>query len=147
MRILIIRYTNLLRYKAIMLPMTYYSTSKKTAVMIVVLIWALAFLIALPSAFFYQFTHIQDPSSGGLKVIFRIHTLKRNKGYQSPYNIWVSDWSFKVDQKSSLTCFQIYEQNYEQIFLENKVLQKLIDIFEQKSLAERFSWFFDGRHF
>ena len=60
----------MLRYKAIMVPMTYYSTSKKTAVMIVVLIWVLAFLIALPTAFFYQFTHIQDPSSGGLKVIF-----------------------------------------------------------------------------
>ena len=77
----------MLRYKAIMLPMTYYSTSKKTAVMIVVLIWALAFLIALPSAFFYQFTHIQDPSSGGLKVIFKIHILKRKEGCQSPYNI------------------------------------------------------------
>ena len=53
-----------------MVPMTYYSTSKKTAVMTVILIWVLAFLIALPTAFFYQFTHIQDPSSGGLKVIF-----------------------------------------------------------------------------
>ena len=60
----------MLRYKAIMVPMTYYSTSKKTAVMTVILIWVLAFLIALPTAFFYQFTHIQDPSSGGLKVIF-----------------------------------------------------------------------------
>ena len=59
----------MLRYKAIMVPMTYYSTSKKTAVMIVVLIWVLAFLIALPTAFFYQFTHIQDPSSG-VKVKF-----------------------------------------------------------------------------
>ena len=68
--LIIIRYTNLLRYKAIMVPMTYYSTSKKTAVMTVILIWVLAFLIALPTAFFYQFTHIQDPSSGGLKVIF-----------------------------------------------------------------------------
>ena len=60
----------MLRYQAIMLPMNYYSKSKKTAVIIVILIWILAFLIALPTAFFYQFTHIQDPSSGGLKVIF-----------------------------------------------------------------------------
>ena len=60
----------MLRYKAIMVPMTYYSTSKKTAVKTITLIWVLAFLIALPTAFFYQFTHIQDPSSGGLKVIF-----------------------------------------------------------------------------
>jgi hypothetical protein len=56
-----------------MVPMTYYSTSKKTAVLIVVLIWVLAFLIAVPAAFFYQFTHIQDPSSGGLKVMFIIY--------------------------------------------------------------------------
>ena len=59
----------MLRYQAIMLPMNYYSKSKKTAVIIVILIWILAFLIALPTAFFYQFTHIQDPSSG-VKVKF-----------------------------------------------------------------------------
>ena len=59
-----------------MLPMTYYSKSKKTAVVIVILIWVLAFLIALPTAFFYQFTHIQDPSSGGLKVIHNIQLVQ-----------------------------------------------------------------------
>ena len=106
---------NSFRYLAIMRPLSP-QTSKRMAMLCFTLIWVSAFSLALPMAFFYEFTYIKDELSGGLKPFcsstaepFSLadyySSADESADANSPRNVTLEN---NTDDEFSLTNYDVY---------------------------------------
>ena len=90
------------RFKAIMSPLGL-QTSKKSDKLIVGIIWIVAFCLALPMAFFYEFTYVRDKTSGvkPFCVPYKLSSVSREYDTRSN-QVNTTGMSIKVQKSQSI---------------------------------------------